>query len=93
MPPFRYRKSSYSDDLGECVEVATNIPTTVAIRDSKNPTGPSLQATATAWSAFRTLLVEDEPTPRQPPAADGRQQRLRLRSERLRSCVGAAVRP
>jgi hypothetical protein len=63
MPPFRYRKSSHSDDLGECVEVATNIPTTVAIRDSKNLVGPSLQVTATTWSAFRSLLLKDTPWP------------------------------
>lgn len=43
MPTFEYRKSSYSNDKAECVEIATNIPTTVSIRDSKNPNGPSLQ--------------------------------------------------
>ncbi|MGV9963270.1 DUF397 domain-containing protein [Streptomyces olivaceus] len=30
-------KSSYSNTAGECVEVAFNIPETVAVRDSKAP--------------------------------------------------------
>ncbi|PZH15846.1 DUF397 domain-containing protein [Streptomyces sp. NTH33] len=58
MPDFRYRKSSYSDQVAECVEVATNIPTTVAIRDSKHPTGPSLRVTPTAWTAFQRTVRE-----------------------------------
>lgn len=57
MPDFQYRKSSYSDAKDECVEVATNIPTTTAIRDSKNPAGPSLHVHPVAWTAFRTALV------------------------------------
>jgi hypothetical protein len=63
MPDFEYRKSSYSDFDNECVEIAINIPTTVAIRDSKNPAGPSLQVTPTTWSTFRTSLLKDEPRP------------------------------
>ena len=56
MPSFRYRKSSYSDKEGECVEVATNIPTTIAVRDSKNPNGSSLHLNPTTWTAFQTCL-------------------------------------
>ncbi|MCK1816683.1 DUF397 domain-containing protein [Streptomyces sp. XM4011] len=54
MSQFSFRKSSYSTggDSGICVEVATNIPALVAIRDSKRPTGPVLHLTPTAWSAF-----------------------------------------
>ncbi|NNN36431.1 DUF397 domain-containing protein [Streptomyces sp. S3(2020)] len=45
-------KSTYSsDEGGECVEIATR-PHTIHVRDSKNPTGPTLQVAATAWSAF-----------------------------------------
>ncbi|WP_371659811.1 DUF397 domain-containing protein [Streptomyces sp. NBC_00280] len=41
VPDFEYRKSSYSnDDAAECVEIATNIPATIAIRDSKTPLRP-----------------------------------------------------
>jgi uncharacterized protein DUF397 len=62
MPDFEYRKSSYSDFDNECVEIATNIPTTVAIRDSKNPTSLCIRITPEAWSAFRIRLLQAEPT-------------------------------
>ncbi|MEV7425578.1 DUF397 domain-containing protein [Streptomyces sp. NPDC091212] len=51
---FLFKKSSYSNQGGECVEVARNIPGTVAVRDSKNRTGgPVLRLTPAAWRAFR----------------------------------------
>ncbi|MFJ2111197.1 MULTISPECIES: DUF397 domain-containing protein [unclassified Streptomyces] len=53
MSPYEFTKSSYSIGNGECVEVATNLPGTVAIRDSKHPTGPLLHLTATTWTTFR----------------------------------------
>ncbi|MGW3727197.1 DUF397 domain-containing protein [Streptomyces sp. NPDC000851] len=58
MPDFQYRKSTYSDKQAECVEIATNIPTTIAIRDSKNPSGPSLHVTSIAWAAFQVSLLK-----------------------------------
>ncbi|MFJ4512975.1 DUF397 domain-containing protein [Streptomyces sp. NPDC088816] len=61
MPDFQYRKSSYSDQVAECVEVATNIPTTIAIRDSKHRTGPSLHVTPIAWTAFERTVREGVP--------------------------------
>ncbi|NBE53617.1 DUF397 domain-containing protein [Streptomyces boluensis] len=51
----RWFTSSYSSNGGQCVEVATNlIPThgTVPVRDSKNPTGPTLDVPAAAFSSF-----------------------------------------
>ncbi|MFJ9585044.1 DUF397 domain-containing protein [Streptomyces acidicola] len=60
---FRYRKSSYSNGEYECVEIATNIPTTIAIRDSKNPDGPSLHIRPTTWTAFETALCEGKLSP------------------------------
>lgn len=48
--PLPWRKSSYSNS-GNCVEIAEP-GAGVAVRDSKNPTGPALQFTADAWSAF-----------------------------------------
>ncbi|MDG5806596.1 DUF397 domain-containing protein [Streptomyces ossamyceticus] len=45
-------KSSYSGaDTPSCLEVATT-PATILIRDSKNPRGPRLALTPTAWSTF-----------------------------------------
>ncbi|WP_156727670.1 DUF397 domain-containing protein [Streptomyces apocyni] len=56
MTEFQFVKSSHSTSGGECVEVARNIPGTVAVRDSKNPDGPVLHLTPTTWAAFTTLL-------------------------------------
>ncbi|KUF17779.1 DUF397 domain-containing protein [Streptomyces silvensis] len=47
-----WRKSSHSTGDGpECVEVAPT-PSTVHIRDSKNPDGPRLTLTPAAWADF-----------------------------------------
>ncbi|MEV0604693.1 DUF397 domain-containing protein [Streptomyces sp. NPDC050315] len=53
----KWFKSSYSGDEGgsTCVEVATT-PTTVHIRDSKNPDGPQLVVGPAAWSAFTARM-------------------------------------
>jgi hypothetical protein len=45
-------KSSYSATGSTCVEVATNLPGIVAIRDSKNPDRPALTFTPAEWRAF-----------------------------------------
>ncbi|MFE5740573.1 DUF397 domain-containing protein [Streptomyces celluloflavus] len=65
MVEFIYRKSSYSDHEDECVEVATNLPHTVAVRDSKDPDGPILQLTPATWTAFQRTVSQDglEATP------------------------------
>ncbi|MDT0450942.1 DUF397 domain-containing protein [Streptomyces hesseae] len=56
-----WRKSSYSNpDGGNCLEIADNIPGAVPVRDSKDPGGPVLVFTPTAWAAFRGGAV---PTP------------------------------
>ncbi|MFC4586119.1 DUF397 domain-containing protein [Sphaerisporangium corydalis] len=48
-----WRKSSWSSgDGGQCVEVATNIPGLVAIRDSKVPHGSALVVLPAQWGAF-----------------------------------------
>ena len=47
-----WRKSSYSNNGGACVEVATNLPGLVAVRDSKDPSGPLLVFGAGSWQAF-----------------------------------------
>lgn len=48
----QWRKSTRSSAQGNCVEVARNLPGIVAVRDSKNPTGPALIFTPSEWDAF-----------------------------------------
>ncbi|MCL3995967.1 DUF397 domain-containing protein [Streptomyces lavenduligriseus] len=49
---YKWRKSSYSsDEGGNCVEVAAH-PSTIHIRDSKTPTGPTLNLSPTTWNDF-----------------------------------------
>ncbi|MFB7714678.1 DUF397 domain-containing protein [Streptomyces sp. NPDC056105] len=52
----KWRKSSYSSNSSEadCIEVAPT-PTTIHIRDSKNPDGPRLTTTPTTWATFITF--------------------------------------
>ena len=45
-------KSSYSGGNGACVEVRSPAPSLVAVRDSKDPEGPSLAFSPEAWTAF-----------------------------------------
>ncbi|MGA5132262.1 DUF397 domain-containing protein [Streptomyces olivoreticuli] len=53
-----WRKSSHSLNENECVEVADRqFPGTVPIRDSKNPDGPAITPTTTAWSTFVTAVA------------------------------------
>ncbi|MCL7370345.1 DUF397 domain-containing protein [Streptomyces ardesiacus] len=50
--PLTWRKSSYSGDQGgNCVEVG-ELPTTVAVRDSKTPAGPVLTLAPAAFTTF-----------------------------------------
>lgn len=47
-----WRKSSYSAGNGACVEVGWTEPTLVAVRDSKNTTGPTLAFDSSTWREF-----------------------------------------
>ncbi|MEU7843367.1 DUF397 domain-containing protein [Micromonospora sp. NPDC049114] len=47
-----WRKSTRSNNGGECVEVADNLPGVVGLRDSKDPTGPALTFSSAAWATF-----------------------------------------
>ncbi|MFI2026526.1 DUF397 domain-containing protein [Streptomyces buecherae] len=54
-PEPRWTKSSYSNNGGACVEVATNLAAAhdiIPVRDSKDPHGPTLTFDTTAWHAF-----------------------------------------
>ncbi|GAA2259993.1 DUF397 domain-containing protein [Streptomyces amakusaensis] len=56
--PTHWVKSSYSSNGGTCVEWApSNVPATqlVPIRDSKNPSGPSLMVSTSAWAGLIAL--------------------------------------
>ncbi|MFJ2955383.1 DUF397 domain-containing protein [Streptomyces sp. NPDC087270] len=51
----RWFKSSYSDNGGQCVEVAANLAASrgvVPVRDSKDPGGPVLAFPADAFALF-----------------------------------------
>ncbi|MEV0014636.1 DUF397 domain-containing protein [Streptomyces tendae] len=67
MNGFDFVKSSYSSGSGECVEVALNVPGTVAFRDSKDTAcGPILRLAPQAWAGFAAELGRQ--------AAQGRRQ-------------------
>ncbi|MFD0338664.1 DUF397 domain-containing protein [Streptomyces sp. NPDC127117] len=51
----RWRKSSHSSNGGDCIEVAANLVATlgvVPVRDSKNVSGPVLNASAASFASF-----------------------------------------
>jgi Domain of unknown function (DUF397) len=56
----QWRKSSYSGNSGNCVEVANNLPGIVAVRDSKDRKGPMLTFTQKAWSEFLQGVRDQE---------------------------------
>ncbi|WP_327296862.1 DUF397 domain-containing protein [Streptomyces sp. NBC_01197] len=54
-PSPRWFKSSYSENGGQCIEVATNLITPrglVPVRDSKNPNGPVLDFRTSSFASF-----------------------------------------
>ncbi|MFJ8671280.1 DUF397 domain-containing protein [Streptomyces sp. NPDC093589] len=62
MTDFTWFKSSYSgDEGGACIEVAAH-PTTIHVRDSKDPQGPHLWLSPAAWAAFTAYAAEQANT-------------------------------
>ncbi|MEU0521894.1 DUF397 domain-containing protein [Streptosporangium sp. NPDC006007] len=51
-PVLVWRESSLGEGGDGCVEVATNLPGIVAVRDSKDPSGPVLTFSPVAWRDF-----------------------------------------
>ncbi|GII75940.1 hypothetical protein Sru01_09220 [Sphaerisporangium rufum] len=66
----QWHKSSFSgDNGGHCVEVAGNLAGMVAVRDSKDPGGPTLVIPSDKWFKFLKSLKPDgrragQPEPR-----------------------------
>lgn len=56
-----WRKASYSNGSGQCVETAGKAGT-VAVRDTANRDGGTLRFTAQAWAAFTGGLKDDAVT-------------------------------
>jgi hypothetical protein len=54
----QWRKSS--DNGGGCVEVARNLPGVIAVRDSKDPSGPALVVTPGDWRMFTGAVKTGE---------------------------------
>jgi Domain of unknown function (DUF397) len=52
--------STYSANGSTCVEVARNLPSLVAVRDSKDRQAPVLTVTRQAWSAFTDSIKHGE---------------------------------
>jgi hypothetical protein len=59
LTPAAWRKSTFTNNTGACVEVA-ELGATRAVRDSKNPTGPTLRFTTAEWSAFTSAIRTDQ---------------------------------
>ncbi|MBB0247146.1 DUF397 domain-containing protein [Streptomyces alkaliphilus] len=58
-PEFVFRTSTHSGGRpdSQCVEVATNVPGAVAVRDSKRRASARLRPTPEAWRAFLDLAT------------------------------------
>jgi hypothetical protein len=56
----KWRKSSYSANASDCVELAVHNEQT-AIRDTKNRTGGSLSIAASQWLRFLETIKDGEP--------------------------------
>jgi Domain of unknown function (DUF397) len=61
-----WRTSTRSGGNGNCIEVAVNLPGVVAVRDSKDRTGPILFFGHADWKAFTVRLGNAALDPTEP---------------------------
>jgi hypothetical protein len=54
----KWRKSSFSASMGDCVEVSSTTINRIMIRDSKAPDGPHLHFSSSAWTSFLDACKE-----------------------------------
>ena len=57
-----WRKSSYSGEGGDCVEVAAGFPGVLPVRDSKDLSGPKLAFDTQSWASFMMALKGESPS-------------------------------
>jgi Domain of unknown function (DUF397) len=55
-----WRTSSYSGGNGSCVEIATNLPGIIAVRDSKNRQGWTATVSSYQWSLFLQAISQGQ---------------------------------
>jgi hypothetical protein len=77
-----WRKSTYSNNGGSCVEVGDGVPGVVAVRDSKNPGGPALAFTLGQWMAFTSTVTAAVVRDRGIAGAGQAQDRVEVRLSR-----------
>ncbi|MFF3073651.1 DUF397 domain-containing protein [Kitasatospora sp. NPDC057936] len=56
----RWVKSTYSQQGGNCIEVAPGFTGVMPVRDSKDPSGPALVFPSAAWQSFITAIRAGE---------------------------------
>jgi hypothetical protein len=55
-----WRTSSRSGGNGNCIQVASNLPGVILVRDSKDPAGPTLAFTAGEWATFTHTIKSSQ---------------------------------
>ncbi|MFJ9691527.1 DUF397 domain-containing protein [Kitasatospora sp. NPDC101183] len=56
----RWRKSTFSGQGGDCIEVADGYAGVLPVRDSKDPEGPALVFPAGSWQSFVAAVQAGE---------------------------------
>ncbi|WP_320776340.1 DUF397 domain-containing protein [Streptomyces sp. CRN 30] len=60
MPELAWRRSTYSAEAANCLEVATH-PTAIHLRDSTTPEARRVSLSPTAWTSFLAYVAESAP--------------------------------